>query len=174
MNETLGPLEVLQPEFAEVTQLETVTQRILRELACGPRQEHLAAVGRRRDPGRPVHVDADVVVAAQRALPRVQAHPNPHGAHLRGPRLGGQGTLDGGGGRHRGGRTLENHEEGVALGRDLDAAGGVERGSKQRVVTLKERRERVAELLDEARRPFDVREEEGQRSGGKVSPSRSV
>jgi hypothetical protein len=58
----------------------------------GAGEEHLPAGGRPGDPGRPVDVDADIVVAAEHPLAGVQAHADPDREAVR-PGVAGQGPL---------------------------------------------------------------------------------
>jgi len=59
----------------------------------------------------------------------------------------------------------EREEERVALGVDLGAAGRAERLADEAAMVARERPERlVAQLLQELRRPLDVRERERDRS----------
>ena len=121
--EPLGRLEALEPVLAHVPQ-----RHPRRQGPCGKgtgrvRDQDLAAMRRRGDPGRAVDVEADVIVAAADALAAVQPHPNGDGAPVR-PVGRGERTLclDRRGDRRR--RVAEDHEEGVALGATLDAARG--------------------------------------------------
>jgi hypothetical protein len=85
----------------------------------GVGDDHLASGGRPGDPGRPVHVDAAVVVPAQGPIAGVQGHPHPHRPPRR-PVVGGQASLGGHRGPDRRHRAGEGDEERVALGADLD------------------------------------------------------
>jgi len=64
------------------------------------RQQHLSTVPCRRDPGCPVHIDADVACAAELAVTGVQSHPDLDPMALR-RRRGGKRTLGGNGGTYR-------------------------------------------------------------------------
>ena len=65
-------------------------------------------------------VEAHVVVPAQDALARVESHAHADGPHPGGPGLGREGALCGGRRRHCRYGALEDDEECVSLGRDLD------------------------------------------------------
>ena len=99
------------------------------------RQDDLAAVARRGDARRVVHVDADVVLGfalraptADPALAGVQAHSDAHDAA---PSAQGSPPrpLRGDGGNDGGERPSEGREERVALGLDDDAALSLDRGT---------------------------------------------
>ena len=113
------------------------------------------------EPGRLVHRESDVAVAADRRLARVQADPDVHAAVLRPVgvahrALGGDGRRDGGSG------AAEDEEEGVALAVDLDPAVLREGAPQQLVVPLQELPVALPpKVLEQARRALDVREQEG-------------
>ena len=71
-------VEVLEAVLAEVAYGGPLGDGVLDQAAGGAGDDHLAAVGRPGDPGRPVDVDADVVVPSQHPLAGVQAHAHPH------------------------------------------------------------------------------------------------
>ena len=127
------------------------TEGVLDEPAGGVGQDHLPAVGRVGDPGRPVHVDAGIVVPAQDALAGVEAHPDPDRGTRR-PVVGGEVPL-GGDRRPDGARRAGEHgEEGVAVGADLDPAAVGDGTPDDRRVPVQDRRVPVAERLEEAGR----------------------
>ena len=109
----------------------------------GGRRPHPAAL----DPQRRsrVDADADAHVVAVRALDRARCG-------------------DGGVGPVERGREL------VAVAVDLPASGRCERGAHAAAMRLERRRIAVAELLDEPRRPLDVREQEGHAHRGESTP----
>ena len=85
-----GAREVLEPVLAEVAQADPVADSPARARVASD-DEDLAAVGRRRDAGRAVDLDADVVAADDLDLAGVDAHAHPHVAA--GPRVGGERAL---------------------------------------------------------------------------------
>jgi hypothetical protein len=95
--EVLGEGEVLQPVRPEVPEERPFRKGVLDQSPGGVRDDDLPAVGRPGDPGRPVHVDADIVVPAQHPFTGVQPHPDSQGEPW-GPVVGGQASLGG----HRG------------------------------------------------------------------------
>ena len=99
--------------LAQVPQLDSLAERI----ANRPGQHDLPAVGDGTDASGTVHLQTDVALASQRDNSRMQAHADADG----GP---GQRSLAVNCGGDRSGWVLEHHEEGVALGVDLDAAVG--------------------------------------------------
>src|SRR5204862_3348745 len=74
-----------------------------------------------------------------------------------------------GGRRQRIAGPRERDEERVALGVDLDPAVLGERSPQSAPVLGQRIRIRVAELVQQAGRPLDVREEEGDGAGGELS-----
>ena len=157
-------VEVLEAVLAEVAHGGPLGDGVLDQAAGGAGDDHLAAVGRPGDPGRPVDVDADVVVPAQHPLAGVQAHPHPHREPLR-PGVGGQAPL----GRHRGPdrrhRAREGGEERVALGADLDPVPVPDGPAQDGRVLVPDRRVASAQLLEQPGRALDVGEQEGDGPG---------
>ncbi|HEX2027190.1 MAG TPA: hypothetical protein VHF25_04245 [Nitriliruptorales bacterium] len=102
------------------------------------------------DARRPVDVQPDVVVTTEPALAGVQPHPDSDRSCL-GPRLGGQSPLDLHGGAHRGRGAGEHHEEGVAFGADLHAAGPAHRLANDDTVLVQHLGEAVTERLQQPR-----------------------
>ena len=162
----LGSGEILQLELAERAEPDAGWQRSFDERARGVGHEDLSAMRQCRDPRGAIDVHADVVVAAERADARVQAHPDPDG------RVAGPGRLVKRHlcprGRRRGRRRLrEHHQERVTLRPALNATVGRERLAENRVVLIEHLGEgRRPEILHEPRRAFHVREQEGHGSGG--------
>jgi hypothetical protein len=81
--EVFGQGEVPEPMPAQVSKCHPLGQGALHEHTGGRRDQDLPAVARLGDPGRPVHVQAQVIVPAQDPLAGVQAHPT-----RRGPSIG--------------------------------------------------------------------------------------
>ncbi len=160
VGEALGPLEVLEPVVAEVPKGHAVRQPRLDLGAGGAGHHDLPPVRRRRDAGGPVDVDPDVVVAAERPLPRVQAHPRPDVVRQPGePALG----LDRRGDSLRGVR--EHHEERVAGRADLDAAVVPHGPADHLRVLIARGGVPLPEFLEQLRRALDVGEQERDRPG---------
>jgi hypothetical protein len=112
-----------------------------------------------------VHVEADVPLVGQLGLTRVQPHTHLDGA-------GGQRLLALARGSDRSPRGGERVEEGVALRIHLHAAVAGE-GLAQHTTMLGERfGVSGAQLVQQARRPLDVGEEEGDRPMGEIAPHR--
>jgi len=170
--EVQGEVDVLEAVLPQVTQGRPIGQGAGHQPPGGAGDDHLPAPGRPGDPGRPVHVDADVVVPAQHPLPGVQAHAHPD----RGPRrpgVGGQGPLGGHGRPDRRHRAGEGGEEGVALGADLDPVAVADRPAQDGRMLVPDRRVAVAQLLEQPGRAFDVGEQEGDRPGGQRRDGRA-
>ena len=138
----------------EVTQLDVAAE----EVACRLREQDLATMACCRDPCRAVNVDANVALVGYDWLSGVQANPNPDRRvrqrllrlHRRCERVL---------------RTRKGDEEGVPLGVDLDSS-VVHKCLPQKAPVFSERiRVPVPELLEQPRRPFDVREEKRDSAG---------
>jgi hypothetical protein len=160
--DVLGAGEVLELDLAHVPEPDAGRQVVLDQLARGGRDEYLLAVGERRDPRRAMHPEADVVVRGDDGLARVQTHPDLDRGAIR-PGFLRQRALAC---HHRGdriARAREHHEERVAGGPDLAAVMPLEGLAQDAMVRLQDLRVRVAELVGQAGRAFDVREEEGER-----------
>src|ERR687892_1926084 len=120
------------------------------------------------DARRTMDVDADVVIAAAGPFAGVEAHPYADLGSVR-PCVLGDASLGQDRGRDCGGRAVEDREEAVALGTDLDASRVDDGLAKDAAVVRQEISVPVLERLDEARRTLDVGEEEGDRPGRQCS-----
>ena len=160
-----GEVEVPQPVDPEVPQGHPGRDLPLHQDPGGVGDDHLAAGGRPGDPGRPVHVDAAVVVPAQGPLAGVQAHPDPHREPGR-PPVAGQAPLGGHRGPDRRHRAGERREEGIAFGADLDPVAVPDRLAQDRRVLVAHRPVAVAQVLQQPGRALDVGEQEGDGPGG--------
>ena len=94
------------------------------------RQHDLATVRDRRDPGRPVHVQAHVPVLVPYRLTGMQPHPHPHRNPAR-PVMAGQGTLRGNAAADRVGGRAEHNEKAVSFGAHFPATVVGENGPQQ-------------------------------------------
>jgi hypothetical protein len=157
-------LESMRPEIAHRDG--AVGDERLRPLG----EDHLAAVRGRGYSRAPVDVDPDVVVAGDERISGVQAHANAHIAV--GPAVRGQSALPLLRRRERLRRIREGNEEAIALRIDLDASVSLEALSEQTPVIRQSLGVSVAERLQEARRPLDVGEEEGNAARRKFGHSR--
>ncbi|MBA3739604.1 MAG: hypothetical protein H0W98_00460 [Chloroflexi bacterium] len=148
----------------EITQLDTGWKVVSQEGPGRVREEHLATVPGARDPAGAMNVQADVRAGAQARVAGVQSH-----AHAKidapRPRLRGERALRGH--RRRDGARCrrEPDEKGVALGSDLPAVMCLEGGAEQCVVALQHRRPTARVGLEQARRPLDIAEQEGDGTG---------
>jgi hypothetical protein len=128
------------------------------------RNEHLAAVTGGGDPRRQVDVLADIALPANVRPPRVHAHPHAD-------RTDGQRPLALACGLDRLGRRRKGIKERVPLCVDLHSAVSGACPPKQPPV-LGERLvvRLLAQLVDQARRTFDVGEEQGDGTGRELVP----
>ena len=122
----------------------------------------------RRDPRRPMHVDTDVPLLGDERRPRVDADPDadrPAGERLR--QLGRR--------RQRSRRGREGDEERIALRVHLDPVVRVERRAQLPPVLGERSGIRLRpKLVQESRRPLDIREQERDRAAGQLAHASSV
>jgi hypothetical protein len=116
------------------------------------RENRLTTVRRRADARRPVDVDADVALAGQHRLACVHADAHAHDAG-RQRCLALSGSSDGVGGLRK------DIEERVTLGVHLNTTMSLEGFTQRSAVLLQDDAIAITELLQEARRTFDVSEE---------------
>ena len=162
----LGGLEVLEGVLTQVEPGQPLARGLAGERTRHRGHDHLAAVSGGPDACRAVDVDTHEAATHQRRLPGVDAHPDRDPVVVR-PGLGRKGALGDGRGKHGIPGAREGHEERIALGALLGAAGGRERITQQLAVALPhDRVARRAEPLLETRRALDVGEQErkGRRS----------
>jgi len=167
LEEALGVRQVLQPVRTQRPQRQVRGKRGFGEAAGGIRQEDLAAVRGRRDPRGAMDVQADVVVSAERAFARVKSHPNVDGRPVR-PLVSRDPTLSGGRRGDGVGRVREDGEEAVAFGAELDPVCVANRRPKDPAVVVQQVAIAITQLLNEARRSLDVREQERQDPCGQI------
>ena len=153
-------LEVLEPVQAEVAERLAVEENRRRGREDGP-----ASVGERSHTRSPMHVEADVALGAEQRSSGVQAH-----ADADRPARERLAACPRSVSRAPSGR--EGDEERVALGVDLDAAVGRERGAQRSPVLGERLAVRVrAEVPEQACRALDVGEEERGRAGWEIGAS---
>ena len=116
------------------------------------------------DARRPVDVQADIIVGGENRQAGMDANANADAVVS--PRLGGKASLGAGRGGDGVGRILEHHEERVALGLDLNPSVVAPARPKEFMVPLEHRAVARPKGLEQPRRPFEVREHEGDDSGG--------
>ncbi len=161
--------DVGQTVLPEVEQAGALGEEVAHQLRRHQREQHLAAVAGRHDPGRSVHPRSVVVVAAGHRVSRVQPHPDPQLARLLGPAFRGQHPL---GGQRRLDPAQHGREHGVqtvAGGLHDHPAVGLHRVTQDGVVALERGAHRLGELFPQAGRPLEVGEEERHGSGRKIA-----
>ena len=163
----LGPVEVLEVRIAELARARALGQVALEQGVRRVREEHLAAVAGVADPGRPVHVEADVAILGDHGLPGVDPHANADVRRL-GPVVCRDAALGVGRRGDRLARPPEHPERRIALRVHLLAVVAAEGGPEDLLMVRHHARVPVAELVDEPGRPFDVGEEEGDGAGGEL------
>ena len=171
LEEALTFVEAAQPVQAQVEQLHPGGERAGVPGGLGG-AEHLPTVGGRGDPGRPVHLRADVLAADRLGPAGVQPHPYPRRGLRVGPVVRGQGALGGQAGGERAPGVGEDDEEGVALGQQLRPVGLGERGAQQPAVRAQQHPVVGAEAPAQPGGPLDVGEHKGHQPAGKGDPWR--
>ena len=167
LQQGLGRVDVLEPMRTAVQQAQPGRQQPGQGIGRDLRDEDLPPVGRAGDPGCPVHLEAGVVLVEARDLAGVQAHPDPDRLAVReGMSL--QRALGLDGGQQGVQRRVEDVEEGIADGPDLDAAAGAEGAADQPIVLIQHLREARPEPLDQLGRALDVAEEDRHPTLGQV------
>ena len=116
-NRRSGCGEVLQPVVPEVAEHGIGERRSAQQVVGGHREQHLAAVAGRADPGRAVHVHTHQHLVGAQWLPGVDAHPGLEADILR-PRMVAQPSLRGQGrGQGSSGRGNEKNKPSPAVSR---------------------------------------------------------
>ncbi len=162
LEEALRPAEVLQAMVAEVAKRGRRGKAAIDALGGRARQQDLAAVTDRHDPGRPVHGGPEVVPTARLGLAGVDPHPDADRARAR-PRLLEECPLGGDRGGHGTDRRVEDGHQTVAGGLD-DLTVRVGDGRPEQDLVSREGVLHLTRvLLPETRAALDVGEQEGQR-----------
>src|SRR5581483_2774635 len=143
LEDRLRPVEAGHAGLAELAHAQAGGQLVLDERRGRPRKEDLTAVAEVADPRGLVHREADVALAVHGRLPRVEPHPDAHGAVV-GPRMCRERPLRGRRPCYGRARAAEDEEERVALAVDLDALVLAEGRPQERVVVAEQARIRIA------------------------------
>jgi hypothetical protein len=167
LEDPLRPVEVLQMVLSEVEQLNPRRKLFLDEFTCRAREEDLTAVAGRADTGRPMDAETDVALPADGRLGSVDADADPYLLSV-GPGVARERALRGESSGDRVLRAGEGDEERVTLRVDLVAACFLEGGAEQALMLGQDVSVLVAKRFQQARRAFDVAEEEGDRPGWKL------
>ncbi len=155
----LGLVEVLQAVMPEIADAHPAGESLRSQPAGGLGDQDLPPVAGRGDPGRPMDVEPDILVASQSSLARVHPHPDPNGPVAR-PRVFAQLPLGGCGRGHRIRGRDEDGEERVAFRSDVDASVIADGFPEDVVVLLQNLRPSLAEGPGQVRRALDVGEQE--------------
>src|SRR5581483_3151952 len=174
LEDRLRAVEAGDAGLPELAHAQGGRQLVLDERSGRAREQDLPAVAEVADPRGLVHREADIALAVHGRLARVQPHPDADGAAVR-PRMRRERSLRRRGAGDGRARAAKDEEEGVALSVDLDALVLGEGRPEERVVLAEEPTVLVpAELLQQARRALDVREEKGDRPAREVPRSRHL
>ena len=140
---------------------------VLEQRLGGLRNEDLPAVSGGSDPRGTVHGEAGIAASRGDRLTRVQSHPHldPHSV---GPLVSGKRELALNCREEPVSGAGERDEEGIALRVDLVSAVRIEGCSQQALVLVENVAVALTKLFDESRRPFDIREEEGDRAARQI------
>ncbi len=156
--------EILEPMLPEIAEAHLVRYRRADQRVGRLREKDLAAVAGSADARGAVDVDPDVARDRVHRFARVQAHSDPHVGILW-PLVVRDRSLRVDAGQQRRPRGREGDEQAVARGVDVAAAVRRDGFADEPMVVGQQGGVRVAELLEEARRPIDVREEQADRPG---------
>jgi hypothetical protein len=169
----LHMFDVLEAVPPEIPDGHSLGESVFDQPPGGVGEQDLPTVSCRCDPGSPVDVQADVVAPSGDSLARVDTHAHADRLAVRPVALG-QGAL----GCHRrfdrAERTAEGDEEGVPLGSDHMPVCLPDACSHDVIVTPLHRVVALAEPLKQASGPFDVGEQERDRSGRLARHARMV
>jgi hypothetical protein len=173
--DVLGPGQALEGMRPDVDQGGTVRELVGHQLGGRPRQQDLAALPERPQPGRAVERLPEIVLVAQLGLAGVQGGPGRERDRFR-PPLPVEGQLHGQGRGHRVAGPGEDRQGRVPLALGLDdpaAAGGHGRGD-QLLVAGQGGAHGGAVTLPQRRGPLDVGEQEGQDALGELGGGRPM
>ena len=172
LEQRLGAIEALEREHAELGQRPVAVRGRIEQLGRHGGDESLAAVRRRADPRRTMHLEARVVVRDALRASRVEPDPGAHRDAF-GPCALRQRAMHvdrrvGGAGRRR-----ERTERAVALVVNDHASVSRDAAGHDNAVRVQHLRDmRVAKLLDDGRRAVDVHEEERDHALGELGALR--
>jgi hypothetical protein len=162
LKEAMRASDVLQAMGAERTKGRPVERIIAHEVSRRPRDDDLASVRSRADPGCDVYVQAEVSVLAELGLARVDSDTYPNG-RISGPRLGSERPLQIGCCPNGIPCPLER-EKGTVAGPVHFVPAPLGRGRADKLARSgTHRRVALAERMNEPRGPFDVGEEQRDR-----------
>ena len=165
LEDLLGPIEVAQAMEPRSSSSDLGRDAAARQAGRDGRQEDLAAVPDREDPGVAIERLAEEVALARLGRPRVDRHPDPERSGRAPPlvaqrALGGQRGVDG----IRG--LIEDREHPIAHRLDHRPARVRDRVTEEPVVDRERRAHRLGLLLPQPRAALDVGQEE-RREGGR-------
>jgi hypothetical protein len=164
------PVQVLQPVLAHVHQgeprLPLLLLLILDDRLRRLGHQHLRAAGGSTDPGRAVHGQAGISSPGPDRVTGVNADPDPDRRTIW-PLMSRQRPLDLQRAQHGLLRTSERREERISLGIHLRATLPGDGRADQPPVLGQDLRVPLTQCLDQARRPLDVGEHEGDRPARK-------
>jgi hypothetical protein len=168
----LGAIEILEPVLTKIPQRDVGRQLVGDQLARGARDQHLPTMSGCTDPGRAMHVQADVIIEPDFRLAGVDAHSHPD-LDAVGPTLGGKRSLR----AHRGGDRIagarEGDEERVTFGVDLATVVLVERRAKHALMLAEHLGVAAAQPRQQPRRTLDVAKQERDGAARKLRHTRS-
>ncbi len=163
LEEAPGASQVLEAVFSQVPQAHIIRQVLLYEVAGCLGEQYLSAMCGAHDAGRALYVQANVALGCQRWFTSVQTHAHTH-RHAFRPGMGSEGALRLYDCQHRVSGACESDKEGIILLVDLVAIPLLEGSTQQAQVLRQHGGVAVTQLLEQVRRPFDIGEEQGDRS----------
>ena len=159
LKEMFGMLEVFEARLAHVPQADLIGERILAQIACCLREEHLAAMPGGGDAGGAMDVYADVVVTRDGGRASMESDANGERCPV-GPGISRERPCRLRCRPYRVFRAREGDEERIALRIHFDAIVRGPGGAEQALVVVERGHVARAEPLEQACRAFDVAKQE--------------
>ncbi len=163
LKEAAGSPQVLEAMLAQVLHLDAVGKALLHQRARRLREQDLPAVASAHDTRGVVDIQPHIALGGALRFAGMQPNAHSHYCGL-GPGVSGKGALDVHRGAHRIGSAGKDHEKGIALRVPLLPM-PLPEGRPQYVPALFQESSIVfAQLLQQARGPFHIGEEQGEGS----------
>ena len=157
----------------QVLQAHPLGQVVLHQVPRGLREQHLAPMPGVHHARRQMHIHAHVAFCRQLRLPGVQPHADAH-RHPFGPGMRGKSALGGHSSRDGIGDTRKGEEQGVSLGIDFVPVKLLESGAQHLSALSQHTAILLTYVLQQERRPFDIGEEQCDRSRREIKHARPL
>jgi hypothetical protein len=150
--------------LTQVAQADSWWERVPSQVLGSQGEEHLPAMCRREEAGQTIQPGSEIVRVMWRRGGSMESHPYTYGSNTLRPQLLLQTSLRVKGRGHRIWRRGEGRLDGIPDDLEHDALVGLDPFPKYMEVALDRCRHRAAVSLPQRGAPFDVGEEEGDRS----------